>query len=355
MGWPTALDLKATSYLQTSILKNQIAHSYLSIGSEGSGTFSISKVFGQAILCSQKDSPCMRCRTCTNIENNTHPDFLVIQPGATGIISIDIIRRLIGDVSSEKIKELEKREEGIPPRFFAMTSPLESQKKIIVIHGIEKMISDTRDILLKILEEPPQGVIFLLTTTDESLINSTLASRCQLIHIKPVAFKTIESNLIEQGFDPIRSKYIARISGGQFETALAFIKTPSLVDQMSQDYLFMPEIIMSPFAKRIKIAEEKSNLYRENKNTFLHSMHYWSLFWRDALLNSKTLNLQHPLYVTEDVMSIEHIRSLAISVTEATTSLIEIEKTIVSLSQNANTRILLESLYLSFPYRNQQT
>ena len=353
MPWNSLSTKETVVFLQQSISRAKLAHAYMFIGPATAGTMALSKEFSQAIFCKSNDRPCHECRHCVNITKNLHPDLLTIEPGSTGFIGIDRIRRLLGDIPNEQIKELEKRDEDIPPRYFAITSPLEADRKIIIIHGVETMLKETRDILLKILEEPPANVIFILTTEDESVLNSTLASRCQILRVKPIPFDQVESSLIKNGVEPELASHLSKITGGHIQKALDFSKNASLLNDMYSDYMHMPNMLTKPISTRIKLAEEIAQNYRGNKRIVLAAMDTWMIFWRDAIILSKEINLNQDITVKNELMTKNDLRKLSIDIVESVRAIRAIEKAQLALQNNGNVRLIMEDLYINLPVKPQ--
>ena len=141
--------------LNTAVKENRIAHAYLLCGGEGSGKKTLADMMCRMFLCS--DGGCGRCAVCAKLEKNIHPDVVHIT-GATksGNYSVDQIRSL-------------RRE--------ALVYPNEAGKKIYILHQAEKLTPNAQDAFLKILEEPPEFVVFLLLCSDESKLLATIHSR----------------------------------------------------------------------------------------------------------------------------------------------------------------------------------
>jgi DNA polymerase III gamma/tau subunit len=76
-------------------------------------------------------------------------------------------------------------------------APYEGKYKVFIVDGVEFMSIGAANRLLKTIEEPVENVIFILLTSNQSLVPVTIVSRCQRIEILPVAAETIEKGLIE--------------------------------------------------------------------------------------------------------------------------------------------------------------
>ena len=131
---------------------NSIAHSYIFSGQYGIGKKQIAIEFAKMILCLNKDNaPCGKCKSCLELENDNNPDFNIIKPD--GKIKIDQIRQML-----EKVYE----------------KPIISDKKVYIIDDAETMTVEAQNCLLKTLEEPPEYIVIILITSNESNLINTI-------------------------------------------------------------------------------------------------------------------------------------------------------------------------------------
>lgn len=147
-------------YLVKSIIKRNILHSYLFLGTEGIGKLAIAKEFAKKILCLNytEDETCT-CKSCTCFNGKNHPDYYIINEEGESI-KIDTIRNI-----TEK----------------AFEKPILSDKKVYIINDFEKMTKEAQNCLLKTLEEPPDFVVIILISSNENIILNTIKSRCMTI------------------------------------------------------------------------------------------------------------------------------------------------------------------------------
>ena len=149
--------------LRSTIQRQKILHSYMFIGNKFTQKEKISKQFSKEILCLDKNKfACQKCKSCIEIDNNNHPDYIEIQlaDGETSI-KIEQIRRLQEDV---------------------IKKPIISDRKIYVIRNSDKMTVGAQNCLLKTLEEPPQYITIILLVENENDILNTIKSRCTKIN-----------------------------------------------------------------------------------------------------------------------------------------------------------------------------
>lgn len=159
--------------LAKSLKNNTITHSYLFIGPEGIGKMLYAKEFAKAILCIEKEKPCEKCKSCLEFNTKNNPDYNEINVEENSI-KIDTIRQMQSKVAEK---------------------PIISNKKVYIINDSEKMTVEAQNCLLKTLEEPPEYVTIILITSNESLILSTIKSRCTQINFKPIDENTLKRYL----------------------------------------------------------------------------------------------------------------------------------------------------------------
>lgn len=169
--------------LKNSLYLNQFFPVYLFAGQRGSGKTSTARIFACAINCSsladfQKNPkktplPCLSCISCTAMLRGNHPDFFEID--AASHTGVDTIRQII-DAS--------------------LMLPLMGSKKIYLIDEAHMLSKASFNALLKILEEPPASVVFMLATTDSHKIIDTVRSRCFQLFFKPIASDALINHLV---------------------------------------------------------------------------------------------------------------------------------------------------------------
>ncbi len=159
--------------LKNSLYKGHFFPVYLFSGQRGCGKTSTARIFASALNCEQLEKfqtspqknvvPCLTCASCVAMRTNQHPDFFEID--AASHTGVDNIRQII-DASS--------------------LMPLMGRKKIYLIDEAHMLSKAAFNAFLKILEEPPPSVVFILATTDTEKIIDTVKSRCFQLFFKPV-------------------------------------------------------------------------------------------------------------------------------------------------------------------------
>lgn len=172
----------AVRILQNSLFKNTFFPVYLFSGQRGCGKTSTARVFASAMNCQklsdfQKDPknnkiPCLSCDSCVAMSNMRHPDFVEID--AASYTGVDNIRNII-DTSS--------------------FLPVLSKRKVYLIDEVHMLSKAAFNALLKILEEPPEFVVFILATTEIQKLPETVKSRCFQLFFNAIDLSVVTKHL----------------------------------------------------------------------------------------------------------------------------------------------------------------
>lgn len=180
-------------------IRKRLPHALLLRGCKGIGKFDFALQFTKSLLCStpQMDgSACGICQSCNWFMQNNHPDFRLLTPEQDSINEDDptataakkIMRK--SQISILQVRELEN--------FFALSSHHSGGHRIVLIHPAEALNAASANALLKVLEEPPPDVIFILVTHQPQRLLATITSRCQKIDMPvpdaALAIKWLQEN-----------------------------------------------------------------------------------------------------------------------------------------------------------------
>ena len=160
--------------LQNAISKSRISHCYIFCGPRGTGKTSLARIFSKALNCVEGPTPkpCNKCDNCTTISSGTNID--VIEIDAASNRGINEIREL-----REKVKYL----------------PANLRKKVYIIDEVHMLTTEAFNALLKVLEEPPEHVIFIMATTEPHQVIQTIMSRCQRFDFEPIPVDKIKQRI----------------------------------------------------------------------------------------------------------------------------------------------------------------
>ena len=176
--------------------KATASHAYLFHGPAGCGRSEVAEDLATALLSRGTE----RTDTATRVAGRTHPDLMWIKPeGANGEILVDDIRSLVSAVPM---------------------TPFESQCRIFVVEGADRMNDSSANAFLKTLEEPPGHAHLILIAQATTTVLPTILSRCQSVRFEPPTVESLAARLQRAGTSPDLALECARISGGDGARAL---------------------------------------------------------------------------------------------------------------------------------------
>lgn len=152
------------AFLENALDAGRLGHAYLFIGPSGSGKLDAAWALAQGALCA--DGGCGTCDDCQRAARKTHPDVHYLQPESAQGYLVGQIRDLIDDLA---------------------LSPIRARRKVYILDEAEQLTSATANALLKSLEEPPEGVVFVLLASARDAVLPTVLSRCQVVPFKAIA------------------------------------------------------------------------------------------------------------------------------------------------------------------------
>ena len=161
--------------LMRTLHDGTFVHAYLITGLEGMGKRTLARLLAQYWLCQAPEGekrPCGVCRACQQVRDGTHADLVIIAPGKP--ISPDV-RPDMKSIPVDEIRAL-----------IAITArhTFEGGRRVVLIEQADKMNPPAQNALLKTLEEPVPGTIFLLMTESPSLLLPTIVSRCRELKLE---------------------------------------------------------------------------------------------------------------------------------------------------------------------------
>ena len=201
-----------TETLKQQVAGDRLSHAYLFTGTRGTGKTTCAKILARAVNCQQPENgnPCNKCPACLGIENGSILDVLELDAASNN--GVDQVRAL--------------RDE-------AVYTPAAVRKRVYIVDEVHMLSTPAFNALLKILEEPPAHLMFILATTELHKVPATIRSRCQQFAFKRILPGQIAQRLgyvaQEEGIDLTAdgAALLARLADGGLRDAL------SLLDQCS--------------------------------------------------------------------------------------------------------------------------
>ena len=148
---------------RTFIAERRIPHAILIEGEQGTGRHKLAHFIANAAVCTEITAPCGKCRNCLLSASGNHPDILLVS--------------LLKDKKSITVNQIREI------RGSAYVRAHMGGRKVIIIENAESMNEQAQNALLKVLEEPPKNVIFILITENASMLLCTIVSRCTVFSL----------------------------------------------------------------------------------------------------------------------------------------------------------------------------
>ena len=200
--------LAVTQTLKNQILTGKTSHAYLFTGTRGTGKTTCAKILAKAVNCEHPvdGNPCNRCAACRSIDSGACMDVLEIDAASNN--GVDNVRGLRDD---------------------AIYTPAEVRKRVYIIDEVHMLSMQAFNALLKIIEEPPEHLLFILATTELQKVPATILSRCQRFSFRRILPQDIADRLsyiaYQEKIDllPEAAAYLARLADGSLRDAVSLL------------------------------------------------------------------------------------------------------------------------------------
>ena len=197
-----------TQTLKTQLLSGHMSHAYLFTGSRGTGKTSCAKILSKAVNClnPHNGNPCNVCEACKSIDAGTCMDVLEIDAASNN--GVDNVRDLRDD---------------------AVYAPSQVKKRVYIIDEVHMLSISAFNALLKIIEEPPEHLLFILATTELHKVPATILSRCQRFSFRRITPEDIAARLqyvsYQEGIelDDGAARVLARLADGGMRDGLSLL------------------------------------------------------------------------------------------------------------------------------------
>ncbi len=249
-----------TETLKAQVASGRLSHAYLFIGTRGTGKTSCAKILAKAVNCEHpvNGNPCCQCAACRGIDDGTVMDVVEIDAASNN--GVDNIRAL--------------RDE-------AVFSPASVKKRVYIVDEVHMLSIAAFNALLKILEEPPEHLMFILATTELRKVPATILSRCQRYSFRRLDAEVISKRLdyiaAQEGFNLTEgaSKLLARLADGGMRDAI------SLLDQCSSAPVIDENAVLEAtgLAGNRRVADLLSAI---SENDAVAALDVFSSLWRDG-------------------------------------------------------------------------
>ena len=200
--------MAVTQTLKTQLMSGRMSHAYLFTGSRGTGKTSCAKILAKAVNCLNPDNgnPCNCCEACRSIDSGACMDVLEIDAASNN--GVDNVRDLRDD---------------------AIYTPSQVKMRVYIIDEVHMLSISAFNALLKIIEEPPEHLLFILATTELHKVPATILSRCQRFSFRRISQEDIAARLQYVAYqenidlDDGAARVLARLADGGMRDGLSLL------------------------------------------------------------------------------------------------------------------------------------
>ncbi len=194
--------------LKNQLQTGKLSHAYLFTGSRGTGKTSSAKILAKAVNCEnpQNGNPCNCCAACRSIDAGSCMDVLEIDAASNN--GVDNVRDLRDD---------------------AVYTPSQVKMRVYIIDEVHMLSISAFNALLKIIEEPPEHLLFILATTELHKVPSTILSRCQRFSFRRISQEDIAARLQYVAYqenielEDSAARILARLADGGMRDGLSLL------------------------------------------------------------------------------------------------------------------------------------
>lgn len=244
-----------------NINNSNINHAYIFEGGEGLGKKNCARLFACTAICKNtKSAPCGICNNCIQAKAGSSPDIKIINIGNKKSIGTDIIKeKIVGDI---------------------FIKPFSASHKVYIIEDAHLMTEAAQNAFLKVLEEPPEYALFILTVSDISLMLNTIASRCTVIRFPPLSDNQMRKYITEKYPDEDRIDFLVKYSEGIPKNADDII-TNADFEIIRQRLAEITELL---FSQNKLDAFKIVDFFEEYKSNAFDIIQLWQKIIRDIML-----------------------------------------------------------------------
>lgn len=289
---------KATAYLQKLVRDNRTPGALLFCGPEGIGKRKAALEFAKALNCEdyfsrQNGETCGACASCQAIDKGTHPDVTLVD------FLYQARLNLKDHADEEELeKELSKQQHLSVDTIRSVTAKAQQKAalggwKVLIIDQAQTMQGAAANALLKFIEEPPAKTVWILITSKQATMLSTIRSRCQPLLFAPLSQAHVEQLLSQHAPDVNDPARAARYSGGSVTGALQAAQALALLEEGEFGTVQASMQVAAGLSRTAPLARREAQAVLDVLITALHDE------WTRAD-ESRRINLQHALKKFDD-------------------------------------------------------
>ena len=195
---------RVRDFLSAAYVEGHLSHAYLFLGTPGSGMLEAADALAQCVVCPHGADG--SCDECIRVSHHTHPDVKRYAPAGVSGYLVDQIRELMEDVP---------------------LSPVRAQSKVYILDQADLLRGTAANALLKTIEEPPSGVMFILIARSADAVLPTIVSRCQQVPFRVIPPATaVEAIVRGAGANETEARIALSVTRTP-ERAIEFLSSPA--------------------------------------------------------------------------------------------------------------------------------
>ena len=330
MQWNILGHETAINFLNNHAKPGKTRHAYLITGPDGVGRETLALAFAKALNCQNPPAEgefCGKCLACRQIDEQRYPDLLIV--------------RVVEGSKDLKIDQIREMQQTLA------LAPYQSPFRMVLIPDFQHATIGASNALLKSLEEPPSRALLILTADAKESLLETIASRCEVLRLRPSSITTLESYLRDEiPLSPARAKRLAHLAGGRVGTALSFNSDQDLLDAYDEALTDLGDLLNSRLRERLQYVERLQQRKGTSREQFGFLIATWLTFWRDVMIRREGADI--PLVNIDQEQRIFETAQLIPS-RQIEKILKDHENALVNLDANLNPRLVIENLILALP------
>jgi len=294
-------------YWDSLLSSGRFGHAHILSGNSGVGKDALALTIASVLNCKAEDSkPCGECSACRQMQNLEHPalhlifalprrsasqtdPFAGMKEEEMKLLNAELGRKIkwpyhhlqIDGANDIRISAIRKLRKDI----YLSADP--GTTKVVVILRAHRMNVEAANALLKILEEPPEGTVFLLTTEFPDRLPDTIRSRCSVHHIPDLSWMQIRDDLVaKKGVDAVQAEISARMAMGDLAAAHTYAEQDNTfwLDRIRASLNTLAREDFVSVHKQTLLLKDKDLETDDSRQQFLSLL---ILFFRDVALDLK--------------------------------------------------------------------
>jgi DNA polymerase-3 subunit delta' len=202
---------RLTTLIARAIERESLPPTLLFAGPSGVGKWAVARATAQAVNCTDPVKSagelaidaCGQCRSCDRIARGVHVDVPMLEPDDRASIKIDVVREMLSKISYR---------------------PFEGRRRVVLVREADTLEPESQNALLKSLEEPPPGTMFILTTAVPGVLLPTVRSRCMRLRFGRLTAAEVAAGLTrDHEYSDVEAREAAPLADGSLGQALALI------------------------------------------------------------------------------------------------------------------------------------